>query len=238
DPEKSRGLLRRGDQEPEVIFRFIDREKANHSVSVMCRVLQVSRSGYYAWRDRKPSKRALEDARLCELIQEAHERSRGTYGSPRVHAELREAHGVRCSRKRVERLMRSLGLQGVHRRRNRRPGGPRRLHPIFDDLVLREFTADAPDRLWVADITQHWTLEGWLYLAVVIDAFSRPVAGWAMGERSTTELVVSALEMALHNRRPHPGVVHHSDQGPQLGFKGSSQHLLGEILAPRSGLPL
>jgi len=191
----------------------------------MCRVLQVSRSGYYAWRDRKPSKRALEDARLCELIQEAHERSRGTYGSPRVHAELREAHGVRCSRKRVERLMRRLGLQGVHRRRARRPGGPRVLHPIFDDLVLREFTAEAPNQLWVADITQHWTFEGWLYLAVVLDAYSRTVVGWAMGERITTELIVSALEMALHNRRPDPGVVHHSDQGPQYTALSFGKHL-------------
>jgi len=191
----------------------------------MCRVLQVSRSGYYAWRTRKPSRRAAEDERLCELIQEAHERSRGTYGSPRVHAELREAHGVRCSRKRVERLMRRLGLQGVHRRRARRPGGPRVLHPIFDDLVLREFTAEAPNQLWVADITQHWTFEGWLYLAVVLDAYSRTVVGWAMGERITTDLVVSALEMALHNRQPGAGVIHHSDQGAQGGFKWSSQHL-------------
>lgn len=191
----------------------------------MCRVLKVSRSGYYAWRDREPSKRAVEDARLCGLIREAHERSYGTYGSPRIHAELRLCHGVRCSRKRVERLMRSLGLQGIHRRRNRRPGGPRRLHPIFDDLVLREFTADGPNKLWVADITQHWTLEGWLYLAVAIDAFSRPVVGWAMGERMTTELVVSALEMALHNRRPDPGVVHHSDQGPQYTTLSFGKHL-------------
>src|SRR5690606_407171 len=173
------------------MFGFIDREKANHSVSVMCRVLQVSRSGYYAWRDWKPSKRALEDARLCELIQEAHERSRGTYGSPRVHAELREAHGVRCSRKRVERLMRRLGLQGVHRRRARRPGGPRVLHPIFDDLVLREFTAEAPNQLCVADITQHWTFEGWLYLAVVLDAYSRPVVDWSMAELRTTHVSYS-----------------------------------------------
>src|SRR5690606_37975921 len=151
------------------MFGFIDGEKANHSVSVMCRVLQVCRSAYYAWRDRKPSKRALEDARLCELIQEAHERSYGTYGGPRIHAELRLCHGVRCSRKRVERLMRRLGVQGVHRRRATRPGGPRVLHPIFDDLVLREYTAEAPNQLWVADITQHWTFECWFYLPVVLD---------------------------------------------------------------------
>ena len=125
----------------------------------MCRVLKVSRSGYYAWRDRKPSKRSVQDEQLAELIRVAHEHSYGTYGSPRIHAELRLSHGVRCSRKRVERLMRRLCLQGIHRRRNRRPGGPRRLHPIFDDLVLREFTADAPDRLWVADIERHEALQ-------------------------------------------------------------------------------
>ena len=196
----------------------------------MCRVLKVSRSGYYAWRDRPPSVRAREDERLCGLIEEAHELSRGTYGSPRIHAELRLAHGVRCSRKRVERLMRQLGVQGVHRRRARRQGGRRVLHPIFDDLVAREFAAVEPNRLWVADITQHKTLEGWLYLAVVIDAFARPVVGWAMGDRITGDLVISALEMAMHNRRPEPGVVHHSDQGPQPRFKGSLQRLPGSMI--------
>src|SRR5690625_25980 len=191
----------------------------------MCRVLKVSRSGYYAWRNRRPSKRAVEDERLCELIKEAHERSYGTYGSPRVHAELRFKHGVRCSRKRIERLMRQLGLQGIHRRRSSRPGGPKKLHPIFDDLVLREFTASGPNQLWVADITQHWTLEGWLYLSVAIDVFAGTVVGWSMSERINTNLVISALEMAVHNRQPEPGVIHHSDQGRQGEFNWSSQHL-------------
>lgn len=191
----------------------------------MCRVLKVSRSGYYAWRTRKPSNRAVEDERLSELIRDAHERSRGTYGSPRIHAELRLAHDVRCSRKRIERLMRALGLEGVHRRRSRRSGGPRVLHPLFDDLVAREFAAEAPNRLWVADITQHRTLEGWLYLAVVLDAFSRPIVGWAMGDRITSDLVVSALEMAVHNRNPEPGVVHHSDQGAQYTALSFGKHL-------------
>jgi putative transposase len=208
-----------------VIFRFIERESTSYPVKRMCRVLKVSGSGFYAWRTRKPFKHSVEDERLSELISEAHERSRGTYGSLRIHAELRLAHGVRCSRKRVERLMRRLGLQGVHRCRSRRPGGRRVLHPLFDDLVARDFVADAPDRLWVADITQHKTLEGWLYLAVVIDAFARPVVGWSMSDRMTGDLVVNALDMALQNRQPEPGEVRHSDQGAQAGFNRWSQHV-------------
>lgn len=196
----------------------------------MCRVLKVSRSGYYAWRNRPPSRRAIENEQLLEVIKTIHERSYGTYGSPRVHAELRLEHSVSCSLARVERLMRLHGLQGVHRRRPRRRNGARILHPIFDDLVAREFAADAPNRLWVADITQHWTLEGWLYLAVVLDAFSRPIVGWAMSERATSQLVVSALEMALHNRQPDAGVVHHSDQGTQGGFNWSLQHSDGGVV--------
>ena len=137
--------------------------------------------------------------------------------------------------------MRRLGLQGVHRRRSRRPGGPRVLHPIFDDLVAREFTADAPNQLWVADITQHWTAEGWLYLAVVLDAYSRSVVGWSMGERVTTDLVVSALEMAVHNRRPAAGVIHHSDQGAQytalsFGKQLDKSGVLGSMGAVGSAL--
>lgn len=191
----------------------------------MCRVLKVSRSGYYAWRNRSPSRRSAENEQLLDTIRSIHERSYGTYGSPRVHAELRLEHSVSCSRARVERLMRLHGLQGVHRRRARRRNGMRVLHPIFDDLVARDFTADAPNRLWVADITQHWTLEGWLYLAVVLDAFSRPIVGWAMSERATSQLVVSALEMALHNRQPDTRVVHHSDQGTQYTALTFGRHL-------------
>jgi putative transposase len=167
----------------------------------------------------------VEDERLSDLIRGAHERSRGTYGSPRIHAELRLAHGVRCGRKRIERLMQQLGLQGIHRRRARRPGGRRVLHPLFDDLVARDFQADAPNRLWVADITQHRTDEGWLYLAVVIDAYARPVVGWSMSHRMTGDLVVNALEMAMKNREPEPGVVHHSDQGPQYTALSFGKHL-------------
>ena len=173
-----------------------------------------------------------------ELIKEIHAESLGTYGAPRIHIELREEHGIRVGRKRVARLMRLLGIQGVHRRRKGRPCEPGAREPVYRDLVARDFTADAPNRLWVADLTQHRTKEGWLYLAAVLDVFDKRVVGWSMGEHAQTELVVDAVEMAVSNRRPTPGLIHHSDRGSQLGFKGSSQHLLGEILAPRSGLPL
>lgn len=180
----------------------------------MCRVLGVSTSGYYAWRHRKPSKRAVEDARLTELIVGIHDQSQGTYGYPRVHAML-SRQGVHCSKKRVARLMKKAGIEGISRRK--RWGTTRRNpHAIAaPDLVKRQFTADAPNKLWVADITQHGTREGWLYVAGVIDVFSRMVVGWSMGERATSTLVVDALNMAVRVRAPKPGLIHHSDQGAQ-----------------------
>ncbi|HHY37646.1 MAG TPA: IS3 family transposase, partial [Clostridia bacterium] len=148
-------------------------------------------------------------------IIEIHRSSRGTYGAPRIHAELVMGSGIRCSKKRVARLMRQAGIQGVHRRRLR--GCTRRnpTRPICPDLVNRTFKADVPDRLWVADLTQHPTNEGFLYLAVVIDAFSRTVVGWSMGDRPVADLVVGAVDMAVWNRRPEEGVIHHSDHGSQ-----------------------
>jgi putative transposase len=196
------------------VFRFVAREKANHHVATMCRVLGVSPSGYWAWARRRPCPRALSDAVLTDQILRIHDRSRGTYGVPRVHAELRE-QGRRCSRKRVARLMRTAGLVGVHRRRAARTTvRDPRARPA-PDLVNRVFTSDAPDRLWVADITYLPTWQGFLYLAAVVDAFSRRVVGWAMAGHLRTELVVAALEMALARRSPATGVIHHSDQGTQ-----------------------
>ena len=196
------------------MFRFIAAERANHPVSLMCRVLEVSRSGFHAWERRRPSRRAQEDARLVRRIEAIHARSRATYGAPRVHAELRH-EGVRVGRKRVERLMRRRGLSGlVKRRRGRttvRVPGVR----VAEDLVRRDFRPAAPDRLWVADLTYVRTWEGWLYLAVVIDCFSRRVVGWAIDARMEARLVVDALEMAVARRRPAAGLVHHSDQGAQ-----------------------
>jgi putative transposase len=180
---------------------------------MMCRLLDVSASGYHAWQGRPPSVRAQVDAVLLERIRRIHTVSQGTYGAPRVHAEL-AAEETHVGRKRVARLMRSAGLAGVSRRRStcttRRA---ERVRPA-PDLVERDFSADGPDRLWVADITYIPTWAGFLYLAVVLDVFSRRVVGWAMANHLRTELVLDALEMAIGQRRPD-NVIHHSDQGSQ-----------------------
>ena len=179
----------------------------------MCRVLEVSASGYYAWRRRMISARTREDQRLQQRIRTIHERSRQTYGAPRIHAELRE-EGTRVGRKRVARLMKELGLVGVSRRRwtvtTRRDRSAR----PAPDLVDRRFVAEGPDQLWVADITYVPTRTGFLYLAVVLDVWSRKVVGWAMASHLKTSLVIAALEMALNQRAPK-SVIHHSDQGCQ-----------------------
>jgi putative transposase len=198
-----------------MVFGFIAARKAEHSVKTMCRVLGVSRSGYHAWERRPPSPRAREDAALTEQIGQIHQRSLKTYGSPRVHAELRLEHGIRVGRKRVERLMRRAGLSGqVRRRRGKttiRVQGVR----TAPDLVQRDFNPTAPNRLWAADITYIRTWEGWLYLASVMDCYSRRVVGWAIADHLRAELVVDALEMAVTRRRPDERLVHHSDQGSQ-----------------------
>jgi putative transposase len=199
-----------------VIFGFIAAKKAEHSIKAMCRVLGVSRSGFHAWERRAPSPRRLANERLLERIRAIHEENRRVYGSPRIHAELRLADGVRVGRKRVERLMRQAGLSGlVARKRGRttiRVPGVR----VCEDLVDRAFLAAAPDRLWVADITYLRTWEGWLYLVAVQDVFSRRIVGWAMADHMRTELVTDALQMALARRRPAPGLIWHSDQGSQF----------------------
>jgi putative transposase len=196
-------------------YRLIDAEKAHHRVSHLVRVLGVARAGYYAWASRPPSDRDHADALLGEQIRQIHARSRGTYGAPRVHAELRLGPDIRVGRKRVARLMREHGLQGVHRRRRH---GTTQRDPQASpasDLVERDFTPTGPNRLWVADITQQRTGEGWLYLAVVLDAFSRRIVGWSMADHLRTELVLDALDMAISQRQPAPGLVCHSDHGCQ-----------------------
>jgi putative transposase len=196
-------------------YRLIDQEKAHHTVSRLARVLGVARAGYYAWSSRPASARTLADRALTEQIRNIHARSRGTYGAPRVHAELRLGLDVQVGRKRVARLMRAAGLQGCHRRRLR---GLTRRDPQAapaPDRVERNFTPPGPDRLWVADITQQRTGEGWLYVAVVLDCFSRRIVGWSMAEHLRTELVLDALDMAIAQRQPAPGLVHHSDHGCQ-----------------------
>jgi putative transposase len=201
----------------------------------MCSRLGVSRAGYYAWRSRPPSTRARADAALLPTIRAIHQASRGIYGAPRIHAELALAHGVRCGRKKVARLMRQHGLEGVHRRRR---GGCTRRNPAATpapDLVERNFTPPARDRLWVADITQHPTWEGWLYVAVVLDAYSRRVVGWAMADHIRAELVIEALQMAIGNRRPGPGLVHHSDQGSQYTSLAFGRTLRAAGMVPSMG---
>jgi len=181
-------------------------------VAALCRTLGVSPSGYYAWRKRPLSPRARVDVELIAQIEAVHRDSRGTYGAPRIHAEL-AAEGLRIGRKRVARLMRTVGLQGISRRKFRTTVRDETARPA-PDLVERQFTAAGPDRLWVADITYVPTWAGFLYLAVVLDAWSRRVIGWAMASHLRTELVLAALDMALAQRRPSE-VIHHSDHGCQ-----------------------
>jgi len=187
--------------------------RAEYPVAMMCRLLEVSTSGYYTWLKRPPSKRAQENAILTERIRRIHLRSKGTYGAPRVYEDLKDA-GIRVGRKRVARLMQAAGLQGVSRRKRARTTLRKPAEPPAPDLVDRDFSADRPDQLWVADITYIRTWAGFLYLALVLDAFSRRVVGWAMANHLQTELVLEALEMAIRQRRPQ-GVIHHSDQGSQ-----------------------
>lgn len=187
--------------------------QAVYSVRRMCGLLGVSASGYYAWSRRPRSKRAQSNEKLLALIRSVHERSRGTYGAPRIHAEL-VASGTRAGHNRVARLMRAAGLQGASRRRWALTTVRDKKARPAPDLVERNFVAESRDRLWVADITYIPTRAGFLYLAVVVDAWSRRVVGWSMASHLRTELVLEALDMALKQRRPE-GVIHHSDQGTQ-----------------------
>jgi len=202
-------------------------------IAALCRVLGVSPSGYYAWSERPPSARAQADDILLEQIRAIHARSRGTYGARRIRVELR-AQGMRCARKRVARLMRQAGLAGAQRRRYRGTTRQDRTAIAAPDLVQRDFTAFGPDQLWVADITYVPTGEGWLYLATVLDAWSRRIVGWAMGDTLRTELVVDALDMAVWNRRP-AGVVHHSDRGAQYTSVTFSRRCAEASVVPSMG---
>jgi putative transposase len=196
-------------------FAFIAGHRETYTVGRRCAVLEVSRSGYYAWMDRPRSARAHADDRLQVHIGAIHRTSRGCYGAPRVHAELQQ-QGLRCGRKRVARVMRQSGLHGCTPRR-RRVGttDSRHGYPIAPNHLAQDFTAAAPNRVWVADITYIGTEEGWLYLAAVIDLYARSVVGWAMAATMTQQLTLEALQMALGRRQPPPGWMHHSDRGSQ-----------------------
>lgn len=195
-------------------FAFIGAEKARHSVPMLCRMLRVSRSGYYAWRRRGPSRRALEDARLGTLIVASHREGRGTYGSPRILDDLREA-GERVSRKRVARLMKERDLVGEMKKRWRHPSSAPSDAVCAPNILDRAFNVPQPNRVWASDIIYVHTYEGWLYLAVVIDLFSRRVVGWSIQASLHTDIVRSALTMAVGQRLPGPGLLQHSDRGSQ-----------------------
>jgi putative transposase len=213
-------------------FRLIEAEKAEHRISRLCKVLGVTRQGFYAWRRRGPSLRQLGDDELKQLIVTIYDGSHQTYGAVRINDELREEHDVHVGRKRVARLMRELAIQGVSRRgkKPRTTIADEKAPPPAPDLVERRFAANRPNALWLADITYVETLEGYLFLAVVMDMFSRKIVGWSMRDDLKAELVVDALAMAVTRRRPPAGLVHHSDRGSQGGFKWSSQRLVMEVV--------
>jgi transposase InsO family protein len=193
-------------------FAFIDAEKARWPVEIQCDVLGVSRSGFYAWKGRPESRRTLEDAEVLIEIKAASEVGRGNYGSPRVHRELR-AQGRRIGRKRVERLMRQEGIVARKKRRFRKTTDSNHKHPIAPNVLARKFDVELPDTAWVTDVTYVWTHEGWLYLAAILDLFSRRVVGWAASASNDRALAFSALDRATCSRAPVPGLLHHSDRG-------------------------
>jgi putative transposase len=197
-----------------VNFAFIEAEKADFPITQSCAVLGVSRAGFYAWRKRPVAARVGADQRLAVEVAAIHAESRRRYGSPRVHRELR-ARGQRVGRDRVARLMRTQGLRARAPRRFRTTTDSQHALPIAPNVLARRFTAPAPNTIWVTDMTYLWTLEGWLYLVVILDLFSRRVVGWAMSERMTRQLTLDALTMALTHRQPVRGLIHHSDRGSQ-----------------------
>jgi putative transposase len=207
-----------------VKYAFMEAHRPLWHLQTMCRMLRVSKSGYFAWRDgREPPRRAADRA-LSVQIRTVHDQHRQVYGSPRVHRQLR-AEGILVGRKRVERLMREAGIRVLPRRRFVRTTDSRHDHPIAPNLLEQDFRASGPDQRWVTDITYIPTGEGWLYLSAIVDLFSRAVVGWAMDERMDRSLVLRALDMALGNRTPAHGLIHHSDRGSQYASEDYRQAL-------------
>jgi transposase InsO family protein len=199
-------------------YRFVAAERASFPVRTLCRVVGVAVSGFYAWLRRRPGRRRGDDRRVGERIGAIFAASRRTYGSPRVHAELR-AEGVRVGRKRVARPMREGGLTAGRRRRVPRTTDSRHDDPVAPNLLERRFAADRPDAVWLADLSYIPTGEGWLYLAAIKDLATREIVGWSMADHLRAELACDALRMALHRRQPPPGLTHHSDRGVQYACK-------------------
>jgi transposase InsO family protein len=197
-----------------VIFRFVRDHSRRFPVALMCQVLGVSRSGYYAWGHRPESARRRENRRLRAKIRAIHEGSRRTYGSPRVHQAL-QTQGEACGRHRVARLMREDDLKAKVKKRFKATTDSKHTLPVAPDLLQRDFAPSVPNQVWASDITYIWTGEGWLYLAVTIDLFNRAVVGWSMSHRIDRHLVIDALTMAIKRRGPGPGLIHHSDRGSQ-----------------------
>ncbi len=195
-------------------YQFIADHREAFPVRRMCQVLKVSSSGYYAWRKRPVSPREMANQELIEEIKATHEESYETYGSPRIYEELQD-NGVICSKNRVARLMREEGIQAKQPKRYKVTTKANKNHPAAPNLLDRNFTTNRPNEKWTADITYIPTLEGWLYLAVILDLFSRRVVGWSRSHRMTNALVMDALNMAIRQRRPGPGLLHHSDRGSQ-----------------------
>jgi transposase InsO family protein len=205
-------------------YSFIKRYCSTYGVKRMCRLFEVSRSGYYAWRLRNKSKRKLANDRLLIQIKKAYNKGRKTYGSPRITDALNES-GYTCGRNRVARLMRIKGIIAKTKRRFKSTTNSAHKLPISPNLLKRNFTVSAPNKIWVADITYIWTKEGWLYLAAVMDLFNRGIVGWSMGSRINAELTVRALKQAVQRRRPGKGLIFHSDRGVQY----ASQHMRNEL---------
>ena len=199
-------------------FAFIraEDEEKTFPIAAMCRVLKVSTSGYYAWLRRRPSERNQRKADLTAKVKAAHSGSRGTYGSPRVTKKLRKS-GEKVSEKTVAKIMQENELAGRRKRRFKATTDSKHTKRIADNLLQRDFTADAANKVWVTDVTAVWTLVGWVYLAAIVDLFSRRVVGWAMSDSNDTTLALAALDRALLLRQPAPGLIHHSDRGSPYG---------------------
>lgn len=218
-------------------YRFIVRHAGEFPVRGLCRVVGVSASGYYRWRGRQESRRSREDRRLRVHIRTIHREMKGRYGSPRIHQELR-ARGIRCSRKRVARLMQEEHLQGRRRRRYRVTTQSGHRHAVAPNRLNRQFRVEGLNRVWAGDLTYLWTEEGWLYLAVLLDLFSRRVVGWAVSARIDGALTLSALRMALEHGRPPQGLLHHSDRGSQYAagpYQAVLRHHGLEVSMSRAG---